>query len=394
MQLRTWSPNDVQEKRVMLRVTLDVHYRLEGTELVVEDDARIRAIIPFVQQLIGLKSKVILLSWLQRPKGKVDEQLRMAPVGKRLQELLGRNVIVLKECIGEGVRKAIDDAPAGSVLLLENVRFHPGEDQNDPLFARELSRNADLFLNDAFGQSHRKAASIIGIPKFIPSFAGPSLQREVEVLSGMLENPQRPFVAIIGGAKISTKLGVINTLLQKADNVLLGGALANTVLRAQGVQIGASLVEDKVLANAKDLPLTDPRLHLPVDVIVAKEATVEAPTRRCAVGKVQMDERILDVGRDTTELFRNVVSTAKTVVWNGPMGYFELEKFAEGTDEIARTLSNLSSATTIVGGGETVASIRRLKLEDKMTFVSMGGGAMLDFIEQGTLAGIEPLRIS
>lgn len=396
MKLRTLGSQDVRGKRVILRVTFDVHFNLQHGKRVVEDDARIKDAVPMIRELSTRGAKVILLSWLQRPKGKRVPEMDMTPVGERLEELLGTPVTKLDDCVGDDVRQQISRVPDGSVVLLENVRFHPGEKDEktyDEVFAKELAANGDLFVNDAFGQSHRDVASISGIPKFLPSFAGQSLEREVRELSALLENPARPFVAVIGGAKISSKLGVIKQLLDKADALLLGGALANTILRAKNVQVGKSLIEEHMVEVAKELPLTDPRLHIPVDVITAKEPTSEASTRLTAVGRVEDDERILDIGPDTVRLFTSVLATAKTVMWNGPMGYFELDTFAKATDAIATFLAT-STAKTVVGGGETIASLHRVGAAEKMSFTSMGGGAMLEFIEKGTLPGIEPLRLS
>ncbi len=396
MRLRTAEHVNVSNKRVILRATLDVHFVDAGGELKVDDDARLQAVIPAIRDLVSRGAKVVLLSWLQRPRGKVVKEMSMAPVGKRLAELLAMPVNFLDDCVGKKIQKAISQAPSGSVTLLENVRFHPGEKDEeyyDDSFAKELAKNGDLFINDAFGQSHRAVASIVGIPKYLPSYAGPGLAREVKELSAAMTDPQRPFVGVIGGAKISSKMGVIKSLLKKVDYLLLGGALANTILRAKGIQVGTSLIEEKMVAMTSEFVLTDNRLHIPIDVVVAHEASEAAAVHTRAVGKVKEDEKILDIGPDTITLFEEILESAKTTIWNGPMGYFELKKFSRGTDAIAECMGRIDGRT-IVGGGETVASIRRLGLESKMSFVSMGGGAMLDFIEYGTLPGIEPLRIT
>ncbi|HCJ52949.1 MAG: phosphoglycerate kinase [Candidatus Kerfeldbacteria bacterium RIFCSPLOWO2_01_FULL_48_11] len=396
MRLRTADDIDVRGKRVILRATLDVHYIEQDGKRVVKDDARLQEIVPSVRSLVSRGAKVILLSWLQRPEGMPVETMNMQPVAERLSQLLGQNVLMLPDCFGMEVRKMIDEAPAPSVMLLENVRFHLGEKDTkvfDIEYARELAKNGDIFINDAFGQSHRNVASITGIPRFLPSYAGSLLIKEVKALESVLTKPARPFVAVIGGAKISTKIGVIQSLLQKVDSLLLGGALANTILRAQGVQIGTSLVEEGMVEVAKSLKLTDNRLHIPIDVVTAKDLSPAAATRTSAVGKVFEDEKILDIGPDTIKLFEKVLATAQTVIWNGPMGYFELPQFTKGTDDIARAVAG-SGAHTVAGGGETIDAIRRLGLEKKISFISMGGGAMLDFLEAGTLPGIEVLRES
>ncbi|HCM67427.1 MAG TPA: phosphoglycerate kinase [Candidatus Kerfeldbacteria bacterium] len=396
MRLRTADDIDVRGKRVILRATLDVHYIEQDGKRVVKDDARLQEIVPSVRSLVSRGAKVILLSWLQRPEGMPVETMNMQPVAERLSQLLGQNVLMLPDCFGMEVRKMIDEAPAPSVMLLENVRFHLGEKDTkvfDIEYARELAKNGDIFINDAFGQSHRNVASITGIPRFLPSYAGSLLIKEVKALESVLTKPARPFSAVIGGAKISPKIGVIQSLLQKVDSLLLGGALANTILRAQGVQIGTSLVEEGMVEVAKSLKLTDNRLHIPIDVVTAKDLSPAAATRTSAVGKVFEDEKILDIGPDTIKLFEKVLATAQTVIWNGPMGYFELPQFTKGTDDIARAVAG-SGAHTVAGGGETIDAIRRLGLEKKISFISMGGGAMLDFLEAGTLPGIEVLRES
>lgn len=396
MQLRTLNDVDVNNKVVILRVALDVHFRDENGTKVIEDDTRVRAIVPSVQLLAGRGAKVLLMSWLQRPEGKPNPDMSLAPIAARLAELLGNPVAFVPDCIGKPVKQAVANMQSGDVALLENVRFHPGEAGEkvyDEAYAKQLAEHADIFVNDAFGQSHRKVASIIGIPKFIPSYAGPELEKEVMELSHLLENPARPFVAIIGGAKISTKLGVIKSLLGKVDNILLGGALANTILHAQGLQVGTSLIEEEMIVEAKSMNLTDTRLHIPVDVITAAGVAEGLPTHIRAVGNVGEQEKILDIGPDTVKLFQKVIGQAKTVVWNGPMGWFELPAFAVGTNDIAQALAN-SSARTVVGGGETIASIQQQGLAERMSFMSMGGGAMLKFLEKGTLPGIEPLIIS
>lgn len=393
MQLRSVSTADVKNKTVILRVVLDVHFRNEKGGKVIEDDTRVRSIVPSVESLASRGAKVLLMSWLQRPEGKPNPEMSLRPVGLRLAELLGKPVRFVEDCVGPAVAAAAADMKPGDVALLENVRFHPGEAGEkvyDEAYARQLSEHADLFVNDAFGQSHRKVASIIGIPKFIPAYAGPELEKEVSELSRVLETPQRPFAAIIGGAKISTKLGVIKSLMEKADNILLGGALANTILLAQGLQVGTSLIEESMITEAKSLNLTDTRLHIPVDVITAQDVEAGRPVSTRAVGNVQANEKILDIGPDTIRLFKQVIGQAQTIVWNGPMGWFELPQFAKGTNEIAQALA-ACDARTVVGGGETISSIQQQGLGDRMTFMSMGGGAMLKFLEKGTLAGIEPL---
>ncbi|MFA5052359.1 MAG: phosphoglycerate kinase [Patescibacteria group bacterium] len=394
MILRSADQVEMTGKRVILRVALDVHYHEEQGQHVVDDDSRLKAVIPSIKFFQSKGAKIILMSWLQRPGGKVVPEMSLEPVSHRLAELLGQPVFFLEDCIGELVRKQIDGAPAGSVMLLENVRFHPGEAGEsgvDMAYAEALAGNGDIFINDAFAQAHRDVASITGIPRFIPSYAGPLLTKEVEALSSISENPPRPLVAIIGGAKISTKLNLITTLLKKVDYLLLGGALANTILKAQGVQVGKSLIEEKMMQAAKSLALTDTRLKIPVDVVTSHEIKDNAPIEKKAVGSVGVDQIILDIGPDTVELYKMIIKQAKTLVWNGPMGYFEIEQFATGTYDIAKSIAAQKGLHSIVGGGETVEAIQSCGLADKFSFVSTGGGAMLEFLEKGTLAGLEPL---
>ncbi len=393
MQLRSSRDIDVNNKTVILRVALDVHFCTRDGQRQIEDDTRVRAIIPSIQDLQKRGAKVLLMSWLQRPAGKPNAEMSLEPVARRLAELLGQEVRFVGDCVGEAVGRAVQDMKPGEVALLENVRFHPGEADDktyDEEYARALSEYADIFINDAFAQAHRNVPSVTGIPKYLPSYAGPTLEKEITELSMLLEDPPRPFVAIIGGAKISTKLGVIEKLLEKADNVLLGGALANTILLAKGLQVGTSLIEESMLEEAKSLTLTDTRLHIPVDVITAEEVTADVETHIRAVASLKENEKILDIGPDTVELFSKVIGQAKTIVWNGPMGWFEIDQFAQGTNKIAQAMAG-SGARTIVGGGETNASLQQQGLAEKMSFMSMGGGAMLKFLEKGTLPGLKPL---
>ncbi|MFA6553405.1 MAG: phosphoglycerate kinase [Patescibacteria group bacterium] len=394
MKLRLADSVDVSGKRVILRVALDVHYHDEDGRLAIDDDARIKAIIPSIKDLQARGAKVILMSWLQRPGGKVVPEMSLAPVSSRLTELLGQPVHFFEDCIGDEVAAYIEKVPQKSVILLENVRFHTGEAGESGMdleYAKALAKNGDIFINDAFAQIHRDVASITGIPQFLPSYAGPLLNKEIRALSQITDNPPRPLIAIIGGAKISTKLNLITSLMKKVDYLLLGGALANTILKAQGVQVGKSLIEEKMMQAAQSLSLTDTRLKIPVDVVTASEIKESVPIEKKAVGSVAADQIILDIGPDTVELYKMIIKQAKTLVWNGPMGYFEIEQFATGTYDIAKAIAGQTDLQSVVGGGETVDAIHTLGLEDKFSFVSTGGGAMLEFLEKGTLAGLEPL---
>ncbi len=374
-------------KRVLVRGGFNVPVNSRGE---ITDDSRLRASLPTIRWLIDRKAKVILISHLGRPDGKRVPRLSMEAVGERLSELLDRQVRTLGDCVGPTVEQAVATLKSGQVALLENLRFHPEEEENDAHFARHLARLADLYVDDAFENIHRRHASMSAITQYLPSVAGFLVEREVTTLSRVLSKPRRPFVTIIGGAKISTKLVLIRKLLPKVDYLLLGGALANTMLKAHGIQVGKSLIEPAMVAAIRRLRLTDPKLKIPVDVIVASEPTAEARTFRRAVGNVRPDELILDIGPDTVALFNAIIAKARTVVWNGTVGLAELPSFAKGTRAVTRALAK-AKATTIVGGGETVDAVRKLGLTKRLTLISSGGGAMLEFLEGKPLPGLVPL---
>lgn len=390
MQLRTLRDVDVSRKRVLYRVGYDVPLRRSGKALRVADDTRLRETLPTLRFLRKHKARIVLLSWLGRPEGKRVPGLRMAPVARRLQALVGCKVSQTPDCVGPAVAKRIAALRPGEVLLLENVRFHPEEERNDPAFARALTQSIDLVVMDAFSQAHRAVASISGILQTKPSVAGFLLTQEVHELRHVLDRPARPLVAVIGGAKIASKLGLIQSLLAHVDYLLLGGALANTILKAKGVAVGKSLIEESMVRKIKRFDLTDVKLKIPIDVIVAQKKSVGAPRRRLAVGRVQPRDIILDIGPDTVELFGKVIDAGRTVIWNGPMGYYELAPFAAGTRAVARRIA-ASRSRSIAGGGETLDAIASLKLQKKFSFLSTGGGAMLAFLEGKPLPGIAPL---
>jgi len=378
----------VEAKRVLVRVDFNVPLA-EGK---VTDDTRIRAALPTINYLLEHGAKVILMSHLGRPKGKVVDKLRLDPVPERLAELLGRPVRKLDDCVGRKVEAALAEMRRGDVILLENTRFHPEEESNDPVYARELASLADIFVNDAFGAAHRAHASTVGVAEYLPSVAGFLMEKEITFLGKALAAPDHPFVAILGGAKISSKIGLIDNLLTKVDGLLIGGGMANTFLKAQGHEIGQSLVEDDSLDVAREtLERAGERLALPVDVVVADRFDAEADSKVVPVGQVPEDWRILDIGPETVELFKRKLAGAKTVVWNGPMGVFEFPRFAEGTFAIARFLADLE-ATTIIGGGDVVAAVGQAGVADRIAHVSTGGGASLEFLEGNPLAAVAALE--
>jgi phosphoglycerate kinase len=378
---------DVRGKRVLVRV--DFNVPLDQGK--VADDTRIRAALPTIQYLMEHGARVILMSHLGRPKGKVREELRLTPVAERLSELLDKPVAMAVDCVGEEVETAVDRLRPGHVLLLENLRFHPGEEANDPEFVSRLASLGQVYVNDAFGTAHRAHASTEGVAHRLPAVAGFLMEKELNFLSKALENPEPPFVAILGGAKISDKIGVVDNLLGRVDALLIGGGMANTFLKAQGYQVGQSLVEEESLPLARELlDKAGRRLVLPVDVVVADRFDAEAQSKIVGVEEVPAEWRILDIGPATVERFAQELYTAKTVVWNGTMGVAEFPRFAAGTQAIIEMLAE-SQASTIVGGGDTAAAVQQAGLVEKMTHVSTGGGASLELLEGKTLPGVAAL---
>jgi phosphoglycerate kinase len=392
---------DVKGKRVLVRV--DFNVPLDGGK--VADDTRIRAALPTIRYLMEREARVILMSHLGRPKGKVKEELRLVPVAERLAQLLDRSVAMAVDCVGEEVEIAVDRLMPGGVLLLENLRFHPGEEANDPEFVNQLASLGDIYVNDAFGTAHRAHASTEGVAHHLPAVAGFLMEKELSFLSKALESPEHPFVAILGGAKISDKIGVVDNLLGRVDALLIGGGMANTFLKAQGHQVGQSLVEEESLPLAQELlGKAGRKLILPVDAVVADRFDAEAQSKTISLlpslelgggrggGKEEVPEewRILDICPATVERFAQELSTAQTIVWNGTMGVAEFPRFAAGTQAIIEILAE-SQAVTIVGGGDTAAAVQQAGMVEKMTHVSTGGGASLKLLEGKTLPGVAAL---
>jgi phosphoglycerate kinase len=378
---------DVKGKRVLVRV--DFNVPLDQGK--VADDTRIQAALPTIQYLMEQGARVILMSHLGRPKGKVKEELCLTPVAERLAELLDRPVAMAVDCVGEEVETAVDRLRPGDVLLLENLRFHPGEEANDPEFVSRLASLGEVYVNDAFGTAHRAHASTEGVADHLLAVAGFLMQKELNFLSKALESPEPPFVAILGGAKISDKIGVVDNLLGKVDALLIGGGMANTFLKAQGHQVGQSLVEEESLPLAQELlDNAGRKLVLPVDVVVADRFDAEAQSNIVSVEEVPAEWRILDIGPATVERFAQELCTAKTVVWNGTVGVAEFPRFAAGTQAIIEMLAE-GQATTVVGGGDTAAAVQQAGLAEKMTHVSTGGGASLELLEGKVLPGVAAL---
>ncbi len=378
---------DVKGKKVLVRVDFNVPIS-EGK---VGDDTRIQAALPTIKYLLENDAAVILCSHLGRPKGEPDPSFSLKPVADYLGTLLDVPVKFAEDCIGEVAQKAAEDLALNEVLVLENTRFHAGEKANDPEMAKELASLADLFVNDAFGSAHRAHASTAGVADYLPAAAGFLLEKEIKYLGNAIAEPERPFVAILGGAKVSDKIGVIDNLIKKADRILIGGGMANTFFKAQGYAMADSLVEDEVLDTAKELlDMAGGKLVLPVDVVIADAFEANAADKIMDVGDVPAGWRILDIGPRTVQAFSDIIKKAGTVVWNGPMGVFELDKFAKGTFEVTKAIAE-SDATGIVGGGDSASAIKKSGLEDKITHISTGGGASLEMLEGKMLPGLAAL---
>ena len=394
MQKKTVRDIPVEGKRVLVRVDFNVPMDMEAG--IITDDSRIRASLPTIRYLVAHRAKVILCSHFGRPKGKVVEGLRMAPVAQRLSELLELPVETADDCIGEEVKTKVKMLGGGDILLLENLRFHPEEEANDPSFAKELAGLADLYVDDAFGTSHRAHASTVGVAQYLPAVAGFLLEKELEALGHLLSEPQRPFACMIGGAKVSDKMGLLQNMLRWVDILLIGGGMVATFLKAMGYEVGNSPIEVDKLELAKELLQESggkrtAKILLPVDVVVAPAITLGIGSQLVSIDGIPSDSLIVDIGPNTIELFSNELRRCHTVMWNGPVGVYEVPPFDHGTRSLVSVLSSLSNATTIVGGGSSAEVIQEMGLGDKVTHVSTGGGASLRFLEGTPLPGVEVL---
>lgn len=383
---------DVKGKKVFCRVDFNVPMK-DGE---VTDDTRIRAALPTIQYLTEQGAKVILASHLGRPKGQVVEELRLTPVAKRLGEHLGKEVVKTNEAFGPEVQEAIANLPEGGVLLLENVRFYAGEEKNDSELAKNFAELADVYVNDAFGAAHRAHASTEGIAQHIPAVAGFLMEKELEVLGKALSNPERPFTAIIGGAKVKDKIGVIDNLLDKVDNLIIGGGLAYTFVKALGYEVGKSLLEaDKIdlakgfMEKAKEKGVN---FYMPVDVTVADDFSNDANKQVVSIEEIPSDWEALDIGPKTQEIYRDVIASSKLVIWNGPMGVFEIDAFSKGTKAVGQALADAKDTYSVIGGGDSAAAVEKFGLADQMSHISTGGGASLEFMEGKELPGVVALN--
>jgi phosphoglycerate kinase len=384
--------SELQGKRVLVRVDFNVPMDKQGK---ITDDMRIQASLPTIRYLIDRGARTLLVSHLGRPEG-VTAALRMDPIARRLQELLGSKVIKLDDCIGEAVASAVANLRNGDVVMLENVRFHPEEEKNDPGFAAQLAQLADVYVNDAFGTAHRAHASTEGVARILPGVCGFLIQKELEIMGKSLDDPARPFVAIIGGAKVSTKITVIENLAKKVDTLIIGGGMIYTFLKAQGIEVGKSLVEEKFIPQAREIwarlkAMDRLKLVTPVDAVVTTELTAGAPSEVVPIDRIPADRMGVDIGPETIRLFADAIGSAATVIWNGPVGVFEIDAFARGTNEIARALA-ASKAVTIIGGGDSASAVEKAGVADRITHISTGGGASLEYLEGKVLPGIAILQ--
>ena len=391
MAKKTVKDIDVRHKKVLVRVDFNVPMDANGH---ITDATRIKAALPTIGYLLEKEAKVILVSHLGRPKGQVNLKYSLKPVARHLGELLKQEVYFGEDALSEKTKIQIESLQAGEVMLLENIRFYAGEEKNDPALGVALAELAEVYVNDAFGTAHRAHASTAGVAGFLPAVAGFLMEKEISIMGKALAKPERPFMAILGGAKVSDKIGVIENLLAKVDILLIGGGMANTFLKAQGYEVGSSLLEADKVPLAKTLLKSargkGVKLYLPLDAVVAEEVGVEASTQTVAVDQVPEELKILDIGPETASLFGELIKSAKTVIWNGPMGVFEIAPFAQGTMTVAKAMAEVEG-TTIIGGGDSVAAVEKAGVAAKMTHISTGGGASLEFLEGKELPGVAAL---
>jgi phosphoglycerate kinase len=392
MAKKTVRDVDVANKRVLVRVDFNVPMDRGGK---ITDDTRIRACLPTIDYLVKQQARTVLCSHLDRPGGKVVDELRLAPTAKRLSELLNKPVKALNDCIGPQVEAAVSGVRGGEIVLLENLRFYPQEEANDPQFAQSLSRLADIYVDDAFGSCHRAHASIVGVAQYLPAVSGFLLQKELETLTGLVANPARPFGAVIGGAKLATKLGLLNNMTTKVNSLLIGGGMAATFLKSQGYGVGNSAIEDSQIAGVLDVmkraKSAGVELVLPQDFIVAEKLEAGAAAQVVPMDKVPEGRIIADIGPKSVDAFCRVLDKCKTVFWNGPLGVFEIAEFAQATRDLAKVLANLK-ATTIIGGGSTAEAVEEMGLTNRMSYVSTGGGASLELLQGKVLPGVAVLQ--
>ena len=395
MSKKTLTDLNISGKKVLVRVDFNVPIE-QGIEAISDYDQRLRATLPTIQYLINQDCKIILCSHLGRPGGSVKEELRLAPVGDRLANLLGMPVLNLADCVGPEIESAIDAMASKDIILLENLRFHPEEEKNDPIFAEQLASMVDLFIMDAFAVAHRAHASTVGINEFLPSAMGLLVQQEIESMSQALDSPEPPFAALLGGAKVSDKILVLENILNKLDHLFIGGGMSVTFLNSQGYSTGASNIEKDRIDFARDLldraRSTNISVHLPEDVIVANAFSPNpSDIQTVSISDVPAGWYIMDIGKKSAEIFSRALAESKTIIWNGPMGVFEMPKFSNGTRIVATAIGDLTGSTTVVGGGSTAEAVEALGLMGKMSHVSTGGGASLEFLEGKDLPGISAL---
>lgn len=380
---------DLKNKRLLMRVDFNVPMDDEGKII---DDTKMTAALPTIEYVLEQGGSLVLMSHLGRPDGKADPEFSLRPVAAHLSELLQRPVIMADDCIGPEVEKLADYLRPGEVLMLENLRFHPEEEKNDPEFSRALARLGEIYINDAFGSAHRAHASTAGVAAYLPAYAGLLLEKEVTMLKKVMNNPQSPRLAILGGAKIKDKLGLIRNLLKKMDILLVGGGIGSTFLCAKGVKVGKSICEQDLLREARELldlaAMAGKTILMPVDVVVAKELSAKATPKVVDIDAIPEDAMILDIGPKTLKGFTMAINRAKTIIWNGPVGVYEYPQFASGTTGIAQAIA-ASQAISVIGGGDSAAAIKQLGLEDQITHISTGGGATLEFLEGMELPGVK-----